>query len=181
MKIQYLGTAAAEAIPAIFCNCEYCKKARKNGGKDLRTRSQAIIDDSLLIDFPADSYSHMRDYQVDLPSVNSLLITHTHNDHFYPEDLGLRLDMFCHNIKGTLTLYGNDMLVHKFTEMYKSDPMDTHLDGLLTAKELTAYQAVSIEGYTVTAMLANHDKRERCYIYLVEKNGKTLLYGNDTG
>ena len=51
MKIQYLGTAAAEGIPAIFCDCKTCQKARKLGGKEIRTRSQAIIDDRLLIDF----------------------------------------------------------------------------------------------------------------------------------
>ena len=31
MKIQYLGTAAAEGIPAIFCECETCKKTRELG------------------------------------------------------------------------------------------------------------------------------------------------------
>ena len=31
MKIKYLGTAAAEGVPAIFCNCETCKEARKLG------------------------------------------------------------------------------------------------------------------------------------------------------
>ena len=48
MKITYLGTAAAEAIPALFCNCEWCRRAAANGGKDVRTRSQALIDDCLL-------------------------------------------------------------------------------------------------------------------------------------
>ena len=27
MKIRYMGTAALERIPAIFCNCDNCKKA----------------------------------------------------------------------------------------------------------------------------------------------------------
>ena len=31
MKIQYLGTGAAEGIPAIFCECDTCKKARELG------------------------------------------------------------------------------------------------------------------------------------------------------
>jgi phosphoribosyl 1,2-cyclic phosphodiesterase len=31
MKLNFLGTAAAEGFPAIFCNCEYCKEARKLG------------------------------------------------------------------------------------------------------------------------------------------------------
>ena len=27
MKVRFLGTAAAEGWPAVFCNCENCKKA----------------------------------------------------------------------------------------------------------------------------------------------------------
>ena len=49
MKIKYLGTAAAEAFPAIFCNCKYCEEARELGGKNIRTRSQSLVNDDLLI------------------------------------------------------------------------------------------------------------------------------------
>lgn len=47
MKIKYLGTGAAEGIPALFCRCAICNEARKRGGRELRTRSQAIIDDKI--------------------------------------------------------------------------------------------------------------------------------------
>ena len=59
MKIKFLGTAAAEAMPAPFCVCENCKRAMKLGGRNIRTRSQALVDDALLIDFPCDTYFHM--------------------------------------------------------------------------------------------------------------------------
>ena len=59
MKFRYLGTAASEGWPALFCNCEYCLKAKKLGGKNLRTRSQAIVNDDMLIDFPGDTFAHM--------------------------------------------------------------------------------------------------------------------------
>ena len=48
MKIKYLGTGAAEGIPALFWRCAICNEARKRGGRELRTRSQAIIDDILI-------------------------------------------------------------------------------------------------------------------------------------
>ena len=38
MKIRFLGTAAAEGWPAVFCACESCKRAERLGGKDIRTR-----------------------------------------------------------------------------------------------------------------------------------------------
>ncbi|WP_285603961.1 hypothetical protein [Enterococcus gallinarum] len=31
MKLHYLGTAAAERVPAIFCQCRVCQYARQYG------------------------------------------------------------------------------------------------------------------------------------------------------
>lgn len=35
MKFTFLGTAAAEGFPAVFCNCKYCKEARAGHIKSL--------------------------------------------------------------------------------------------------------------------------------------------------
>jgi phosphoribosyl 1,2-cyclic phosphate phosphodiesterase len=134
LKIKYLGTAAAEGWPSLFCNCDYCIKARALGGKNIRTRSQCIIDDKILIDYPSDSYTHALNYNVDLSHIHSILITHTHQDHLYLEDLGLRSDGFSHKIDGELSIYGNDTLAKKYCDFYKSNPNDTHLDGKLTCR-----------------------------------------------
>ena len=55
MKFQYLGTAAAEGWPAVFCRCEACEEAARRGGKNIRTRSQALVNDDLLLDLPPDT------------------------------------------------------------------------------------------------------------------------------
>lgn len=181
MKIQYLGTGAAEGIPALFCNCEYCVRARKNGGRDIRTRSQAIIDDRLLVDFPADSYGHMLNFQIDLPAIQSVLITHTHQDHLYLEDLGLRFDGFCHKIKGKLTLYGNETLAKKYEEMYCGNPSDNHLQGYLSMQTLHPFETTYIEDFEICALPADHDPSEECFLYLIRREEKCMLYGNDSG
>ena len=41
MKLTYLGTAAAEGIPALFCECEACRRARALGAAGIHTRSGA--------------------------------------------------------------------------------------------------------------------------------------------
>ena len=58
MKFQFLGTAAAEGMPAVFCRCETCEKARALKGKNIRSRAQALINDDLLLDFSSDTYWH---------------------------------------------------------------------------------------------------------------------------
>ena len=76
MKLHYLGTAAAEAIPAVWCNCEVCKKIRKTRGKDVRTRSQVLINDDLMVDFPQDSYMHMLQNDLEFYKLKYVIFTH---------------------------------------------------------------------------------------------------------
>lgn len=61
MKKQFLGIAAYEGIPAMFCNCENCRTSMEKGGKNMRSCSQAIINDDLLLDFPSESETGNRD------------------------------------------------------------------------------------------------------------------------
>ena len=44
MEIKYLGTAAAEGVPAMFCNCSFCNAVRSAGRGEVRTRTQVLID-----------------------------------------------------------------------------------------------------------------------------------------
>ena len=76
MKITYYGTAAGEAWPGVFCQCHVCQEARRLGGKNIRTRSQALIDGALLLDLPPDNYLHSLCCGLDLSKVRTLLITH---------------------------------------------------------------------------------------------------------
>ena len=181
MKIKYLGTAAAEGWPGIFCNCEACRRALREGGKNLRTRSQALIDDALLVDFPPDSYLHMLHGGLKLPEIRDILITHTHQDHFYPDDLAFRCGGFASGTEGTLTLYGNGTLKAKFSAYVSNSGWAESLLARLDCRELAEFNAVQVGSHAVTPLLASHDKREKCFLYLVEKGGKTLFYGNDTG
>ena len=117
MKLKYLGTAAAEGFPAAFCNCEHCKKARENVGAELRTRSQAMVDGKLLIDFPAETYLHAVRYGTDLSAIENLLVTHSHTDHFYAQELCNRGYRFALNMTApVLNIYGNSEVHAVFEE-----------------------------------------------------------------
>ena len=78
MKILFMGTAAAEGVPALFCQCSHCRYAWEHGGKEIRGRCGAMIDGRLKIDFGPDSYAHMLKYHLDYLSMRALLITHAH-------------------------------------------------------------------------------------------------------
>lgn len=179
MKIQYLGTAAFEGIPAFFCDCDVCTEARKRGGKNIRTRSQMIIDDRLLVDFPADTYMHFLQYDLPLKDINACIITHSHSDHLYPMDFEARKKGMC-NIKHdrALKIYGGRDTYDKTVaaiEKLGISPFD------LQAELVNPFETFDADGYTVTALNAAHDPTSTPYIYLIEKDGKILFYSNDTG
>ena len=49
MKLKYYGTGAGYGLPEVFCDCRICRHARENGGKNIRTRSMALLDGQLAI------------------------------------------------------------------------------------------------------------------------------------
>ena len=191
MQLQYLGTGAAEGWPGLFCNCEHCETARLLGRRNIRTRSQAVLyadavgmgstDDILLIDLPPDTYLHILQHGVRLDKIGHLIITHSHNDHFLPTELTYRSNVFANPKPNfTLNLYGNEKVQKRYEE-------ELDCPGSTNEKIGTEYHLVKnfvpfkAGEYTVTALPALHDRRERCLIYMIEYGGKRILYGNDTG
>ena len=182
MKIKFLGTAAAEGIPALFCKCQTCKRARELGGKNIRSRTQAIIDDKILIDWPADAFMHMIQNNIDYADIQTLIITHIHEDHFYPKDLSTRRKWIgmlegCSqlNVYGSADLFDQFMLdVEKYQRQFPKD-----LPNTVNLKIVPPYETFDAEGYSITPMRAYHGT-ENPYIYAIEKDGKALLYAHDT-
>lgn len=181
MKMQYLGTAAAEGIPAVFCQCETCQRARRLGGKNIRTRSQAIIDDTLLIDLPPDTYWHSIQYQLNLGQVKSLLITHSHQDHFYPLELLMRAVPYAHDWQGPLTVYGNSHVKRLYDIAVEEENDSPRLEEAILFQEIEALIPFTTQnGYLVTPLPATHKEDENCFLFLIEKDGKRIFYGNDS-
>lgn len=178
MIFKYLGTAAAEGLPALFCGCEVCKEARKKGGKHIRTRSQAMIDDDFLIDFNADSYMHFLRYGIDGGKIRHCLVTHNHSDHFYPDDLVMRMDDLAHleDENSVLTVYGSEIVGEAMSHaLFKDRTFHT-----LAFQRLRLYQPFQADKYKITPLTAIHGAHTGPFIYLIEKDNKTILYAHDT-
>lgn len=181
MKIKYLGTAAAEGIPALFCNCPICTYAREHKGRELRTRSQALIDGKLLMDFPADTNMHFQENKMDLSSIAHLFITHSHDDHFYPMDMLMRLPAYGEKWGAEkLHIYGNKAVTDLLKEMGDRFCVP-EIWNYLVPHEVKPGDVLEVEGYTITVLPASHMETEEALLYLIEKDNCTFLYGNDTG
>lgn len=179
MKIQYLGTAAAEGIPAVFCDCEVCKKSRENGGKNIRTRSQAIIDDKILIDFPADTYYHSLINGIELSKISTCIITHDHLDHLHPDDIWTRSKGIAHTNEPALVMYGTYPSYIKIMNAILNFRMDEQ--NVVIPKRVEPFISFEAQGYKITPLAADHDFKCEPVFYMIEKDGKAILYAHDTG
>ncbi len=174
MKIKYLGTAAAEGTPALFCDCERCRMALELGGKEIRTRSQALINEDLLIDMPCDTYSHFMQNKIDSRKIKNILITHIHEDHLYPEEIHLLRAGHSKPAAGFhINVYGSEDILSKLADYEKE------CNGVFTLNVLKPFKAVQIGGYSVTPLKAYHGTPNP-YIYAVSDGGKSLLYAHDS-
>lgn len=181
MRLKFLGTAAAEGVPAVFCNCPTCRRVKKEGGKDVRTRSQILIDGDTLFDFPMDTYMHALTYKLDLSAVKRVLITHAHMDHCYPQEFCMRGGNFAHLMtEPNVTVYGNPTVC----DMFLSDTareIRPDVKAGITVKTLHPYDEVTDGDMRIIALPAKHTANEECLVYYLERGGVGALLLNDTG
>lgn len=179
MKIKFLGTAAAEGIPALFCNCRVCRNAMEKRGREIKTRSQALVDDSLLIDFPADTYMHMLYGGLDLKNIHTLIVTHSHLDHLYERDFWCRNKGIGNEIEEKpLSVYLTESGYNQTKEFVGEGIIN---DGRLSLYKIEAFTPFEVAGYRIIPLKADHDQTAGAVFFIIEKGEKTLLYANDTG
>lgn len=174
MRIRILGTAASEGIPAMYCECAICKKAKLLGGREIRTRTSALIDGLLKIDHPPDSFSQFLRYRIDYTKVRYIFITHAHRDHLAEMEFRHSKPGYCHRLSGkVIGLYGpSDALA--LIQPWISP------DACVAPRQLAAFTPVEAKPYTVWPVKAHHNTAEP-YNYIVERAGRRVLYACDTG
>lgn len=174
MLFQYLGTAAAEGWPAVFCDCEACREALRRGGRELRSRSGAVIDNTLLIDLNPDLYMQKLMYGIDLTHIRDVVITHAHEDHLYPENVLMLNGVNAHR-DGLPKIH-----------IYGSETVREHIPFLGKVQDKAEFHVVNpgdrvttSAGYHVTVLKAEHGMKDAQCFY-IEKDGAGVLYAHDT-
>ncbi len=179
MKLKYYGTAAAEGVPALYCSCNVCRYSKKTRGKNVRTRSQALVNNSLLIDMPPDTLYHYHIYDLPLEKIEHVLITHCHADHLDIPTFNYRSNGFVQHPLPPLNIYGSMPSIDTiFDGLRKSGVLEK---GKWNLNEIAPYKKKNINGFEVVPLKANHDFRTYPLIYSISDGDKRMLYGNDTG
>lgn len=175
MNLKYLGTAAAEGIPALFCKCENCEKARRLG--EYRSRAQALIDQRLLIDFGPDTFMHTALYNLDLGKIKNILITHAHSDHVAPDEIRMFQAGYSHPSEGVLKIYCTPAAKKRFSAVLQSHNIGEDLVSLVPVSPFVTFR---VSDYTVTPLKAAHAAGTDPVFYVISDKEKTLMYCHDT-
>ncbi len=179
MKILFLGTAAAEGIPAMFCNCEFCNQVRESGSSEFRTRSQVYIDDCLSVDFSPEAYSHSLRFGINFSFMKYVFVTHSHMDHFYAHDFILRGYKYAELGDEKLEIFGNEEVKKVFDECTLREMRDIVLKNI-KMNVIEPFQDFYAGEYRIITLPANHNKNENCLLFYIERNGKGYLHLYDT-
>jgi phosphoribosyl 1,2-cyclic phosphate phosphodiesterase len=176
VKLTILGSAAAEGWPALFCECETCKEAARLGGRNIRRRTAYWVGDDLLVDFGPDAFSQVTQFGIDLTRVDDILFTHSHADHLSPMELSYRHRGYS-VVTRRLGIHGNAHVMARLRGLERK-VANMHLD----LHEVHSGMQFAAGDYQVTALSAQHASPEEDALnYILQKDGRTILIGNDTG
>ena len=181
MQFKFLGTAAAEAIPARFCECDVCCFARKSRGKEIRRRASYLIDDDILVDFGPDSYWQEIEYNIDYLKLRHIIITHPHEDHLQPYELLYRTNGYS-KVTQKINVYGGYKIFNTIMGCAAASkglltPEDLHFNPVT----LQPGEPFKTDDLEIIPMAANHMPGGTPMIYIIRRQGKSVLICNDTG
>ncbi|MBP5640130.1 MAG: hypothetical protein J6X55_11670 [Victivallales bacterium] len=178
MKIQFLGTAAAEGWPALFCECEACRKARELGGKNIRRRCAYLLDDDTMVDYGPDIYWQSVEFGIRLEKIRRIFISHSHIDHLVPFELQWRRKGFS-SARTPLKLFADQVALDKITT---TPGMENPADYLVDLALVEPGNTVTDGDITAFAILADHAQPpEKPVNYVIQRGGVKALIGHDSG
>jgi phosphoribosyl 1,2-cyclic phosphate phosphodiesterase len=176
MEIKLLGTGSAEGWPGLFCKCDVCRRSRQLRGKNIRSRSSALLDGVVKVDLTPDTWHHIVTQDLDLTRIEFLVFTHPHDDHLAAKELQYLSWMFVPEpITKPLPILGSISVLEKI-ELSLEDkelPIKLHC--------MEPWEPTVQGNWTVTPVMAQHDPSKVCFNLLISNGEKTLLYATDTG
>ena len=181
-----LGSGASQFFPCPYCKCPVCEDARAKG--IVKTRTDFLIDEKNVIDFGPDINYQFIKNGLRMDELENIFLTHSHEDHIDTTELGV-----IGNRKHTLEkpvhvkLWGTEAALNVVREVAAASVGNKdggyfykHIE-LCPIKEFETFET---GGLKVTTLLSSHrgsGTDEWGLNYIIEKEGKTLLYANDTG
>lgn len=144
-----------------------------------------LVDEALLIDAGPDLLGAAHSLGLDLNSLDALLSTHDHPDHFHAFNLALRDDWGAGLVPRALEWLAPPGLVQRAVKDFGLTPDEGGWSSgrlRLRVREARPGQLVYLNTYQVTVLQAAHGRPEDGFVlFAVSGGARSLLYGTDTG
>ncbi len=170
--VIFLGTGAADVDLPLRHKDANCTYVREHGGRNIRRNASLFVPPNLIIDYSKKGREGLKATGIEPSSVDFILITHSHGDHFDPRSIA---DLATEK-KGHLVLCGDAKVVAA---------MGKYLDGVtdkpdIELRELKAEKEFELGEFKVKPLAANHTPGEEALIYVLRHHGRSFLYATDT-
>ena len=183
-----LGSAAAEGIPALFCDCRVCREAAAKGGPEVRGRTSYNFGGDVQIDFGPDALQAWQAHRDVLRRMRHVLVTHAHEDHLQPTDLIYKGRWFASvaALPSVLEIHGTAPTRERLArEIWCGDETLAEKFGncglaFHEFKPFDAFPLAGCDGF-VRTFAADHWKKLDPCVFLVTLRGRTAFVCNDTG
>lgn len=132
------------------------------------------------MDWPPDTLHHVHVHQLKLHRIQHLIFTHGHWDHLYALDLATRFAPFGHLPKEDrgLDIWGPEPVIDQLRSFFSKNMPEEQKDSI-RLHCVMPFEEYRVGDATLTPMPADHSPGS--LIHLFTRNGKTLLYGHDSG
>jgi len=147
-----------------------------------------------LIDMPAEIFMQAERYNIELTQTKYLLITHSDKDHLYPYLLRWRylrpgtpspppLDVVGPRFSDIekLTICGNKTVCGLISAELSDIPDLRSNDYLVELLPVEPFEEMRLGDMFIRTLRANHGQREDALNFIIQREGRTILYGLDTG
>jgi phosphoribosyl 1,2-cyclic phosphate phosphodiesterase len=194
IKFTFLGTSAGEQYPGFWCHCPNCERSRTLGGRNIRKNACAYLMPDCLIDMPAEIFMQAERYNIDLTRTKYLLITHSDKDHLYPYLLGWRYQRPGtsfpppSNVVGPrfsdiekLSICGNKTVCGLISAELSNIPDLRSADYMIELFPVKPFEEMRLGDIFIRTLRANHGQSEDALNFIIQRGGRTILYGLDTG
>ena len=165
MRIQVLGSGAADGWPNPWCGCPSCRAALEQGV--VRGQTSVLVDGRLLLDLGPVVGLSAATAGVSLREVDTVCVTHRHVDHHFAQAWVWR-----YWARGATPV----TVVAPPLVLADASP---HLDQVVTLPA-TPGEVLEVNGFTIRPVAANHPEDAVNYD-VTAPDGTRLLYGTDTG
>jgi phosphoribosyl 1,2-cyclic phosphate phosphodiesterase len=194
MKLVFLGTGAAEGNPSAYCGCPSCRAVRGSDplSRDRRTRSSLRVGERVQIDFGPDGWAQSLLRGVSLRSLEHVLVTHSHADHFDLSEImskGMARDanpapLSLHVSEGLAGwLARNERVLLEWFDV--SDAQAAEIRTRFPVHPMSPFRSYEVGELRVEPVLGTHQTlrgAETALSYLMElPGGARVLYACDTG